>query len=883
MIYCLRLDDGGLIWEVRPGSSDELIPGNGRLISRWPIRTSVLVDNGAAYACAGLFPSQGVIAVALDARTGELRWRRSIDDRSPQGYLLAAGKLVVVPTGRANPFSLRRDTGEMGPAFSGVGGTYAVVVDGHLLSGRGNDNTIAESNAATGANLVRFPGKHLAVSPRYSFMLTTSELAALDRRQYNQLRSERDNLARRLKARGGKDAALKREMDDLSVRMTRCFLWKSPSDSSDSLIVAGASAYVGGNGKVRVYDAATGEHRYDLSVKGRALALAADQNRLVVTTDRGTVYCFGAGRTGADSPRQGVVATKISVQSERAAAAAVAHLDAPRGYALVLGESTSDMPRALAAVSELNVVAVHRDRAAVERLRAQLHKLGEYGRRISVQHAPNDRLPFTDYFANLVIVSDAAEWSTAEIERVTVPGRGVIVSGTSVARRPPLDGVGAWTHQYANLANTSNSGDLHTTSQLALQWFGAPGPQRMIDRHMRGPPPLAVGGLMFVVGENRLIGLDAYNGTELWDTELPDSQRYAMPYDCGYIAARADAVFAAVDDRLWVLEAISGRKLREIALPKIVRGGRHWGYVGIDGNALYGSAVLPSAPRTEPGRGLADLSYRSGRPIVTSQAIFRMSAKSGELSWLRETGAILNPTITVADGNVYFVESRNDAAASHETGRIELSILMKENAWLMCLDATTGDVRWQKPLEAMNYRSSLYLLYTDRKLVLVGSHDGPKKDALYDVRALDAGTGDDLWRKTHPNRKPGQLGHGEQVHHPVVLGDILVAEPFLYRLSTGERINPDGGAAEWTIQRPGHSCGTMSGSGTCVFFRANNPTVLDLGPGVKAENRFRKLSPSRPGCWINIIPADGLVLIPEASASCVCLYSLQTSMAFRPR
>ncbi len=39
---------------------------------------------------------------------------------------------------------------------------------------------------------------------------------------------------------------------------------------------------------------------------------------------------------------------------------------------------------------------------------------------------------------------------------------------------------------------------------------------------------------------------------------------------------------------------------------------------------------------------------------------------------------------------------------------------------------------------------------------------------------------------------------------------------------------------------------------------------------------------TRPGCWINIIPAGGLVLIPEASSGCTCGFSLQTSIAYIP-
>ena len=40
---------------------------------------------------------------------------------------------------------------------------------------------------------------------------------------------------------------------------------------------------------------------------------------------------------------------------------------------------------------------------------------------------------------------------------------------------------------------------------------------------------------------------------------------------------------------------------------------------------------------------------------------------------------------------------------------------------------------------------------------------------------------------------------------------------------------------------------------------------------------------TRPGCWLNIIPANGLILVPESSSGCTCGYSLQSSLAFAPR
>ena len=42
------------------------------------------------------------------------------------------------------------------------------------------------------------------------------------------------------------------------------------------------------------------------------------------------------------------------------------------------------------------------------------------------------------------------------------------------------------------------------------------------------------------------------------------------------------------------------------------------------------------------------------------------------------------------------------------------------------------------------------------------------------------------------------------------------------------------------------------------------------------------LGGQRPGCWINFIPANGLLLMPEASAGCTCPFPNRSNMAFEP-
>ena len=69
--YCLKADDGSLVWKHAPGSRQRLVLNNGRPIPLWPCRTGVLVDGGTAYFAAGMLPWQDSYLCAVDARTGK--------------------------------------------------------------------------------------------------------------------------------------------------------------------------------------------------------------------------------------------------------------------------------------------------------------------------------------------------------------------------------------------------------------------------------------------------------------------------------------------------------------------------------------------------------------------------------------------------------------------------------------------------------------------------------------------------------------------------------------------------------------------------------------------------------------------------------------------
>ena len=111
--------DGTLLDKWRAGPSDELILGNGRMVSRWPVRGAPAILNDVVYFAAGVWQSDGVFLLAIDAATGKELWRNDKAGRivmpqphggamadsgvSAQGYLVATDKELLVPTGRAVP------------------------------------------------------------------------------------------------------------------------------------------------------------------------------------------------------------------------------------------------------------------------------------------------------------------------------------------------------------------------------------------------------------------------------------------------------------------------------------------------------------------------------------------------------------------------------------------------------------------------------------------------------------------------------------------------------------------------------------------------------------------------------------------------------------
>ncbi|MBN2374790.1 MAG: PQQ-binding-like beta-propeller repeat protein [Sedimentisphaerales bacterium] len=809
-VYCLKAETGKLVWKYGMQDDSQQIAGNGRIISLFPIRSSVLVNKGKVLFCVGMFPTYGVYLVSLDAISGKEESRKQLNV-SAQGYLMLKDSKLYTPTGRTKP---------------------VVVLD--------------------------LPGP------------------------------------------GGKSIVM-----------------KAPKDFEYSVICAGDVLFAGGDGKVGAFAGVDGKKLWQADVNGRVYGLAVANGRLLVSTDTGQIYCFSApaqarGRkVGPDKNRQAYPKDSLTTVYEKAARQIVAQTGIVKGYCLDVGCGQGRLASELAKLTELKIVGLEEDAEKVALARNALDAAGLYGR-VSVHQGSLENPGYSKYLFNLIISDrvltggDLPSKASA-LDRVLRPCGGVIYLGRPNEVKPKLDrrnlsnwaqelrkhqwkieqqngtwlnvkkgkldGAGQWTHQYADAGNTSNSRDNRITTKMRLQWFGRPGPREMIDRHSRPHAPLSANGRLYIPATHRLYGLDAYNGTILWDKEMPDWQtRVNIPRDGGYMAADDDYLYLAVQNRCDKLSGQSGETQFSYEIPRPTRVPVSdlyvWGYLAYENDTLLGSAVRKGAYYTDAQGPWYDgnnplTEWENGK--VCSDYLFALGKSDGNALW-KYDGLVINSTIAVGDGSIYFVENRNKTLAgkSYFMRRLGGDAFWKD-LHLVALDVETGKKQWEKPFEFVPGKIVFYLSYADEKLVVVSS-----PLTKYTMYGFAAANGELLWQQESDYRKDrNTFNHGGHMQHPVIMEGKIYQDPHDFQLIDGQQ-------GSLVIKRDGHGCGLLTGAPGFLMGRGDNPRLYNLSDAGKS---LKLTSVNRPGCWINIISAGGMILVPEASSGCACEFPVQTSLA----
>jgi len=943
-VHCLNARSGKAIWTFSAAPSEEMILGNGRMISVWPVRTGVVVDGGVAYFGAGVFPAEGLYLYAVDAKTGKLLWKNDTYGRggngtvTPQGYLLASKERLFVPSGRAMPAAFSRTDGrflfhaKLSWRRQGLfGGTYALLAGELLITAAEQIVGVQEKDGKSAfeeglrPNVPSTGQRRLVMAGPTLYVSTGKEILAADRagwclaRKAESLRREAASLARQAKnnpaiqrvmAQLTKQAdSARKAYERLLAKTPEIEKWRTESTCNDSMILTASIVFAGGDGVVKGFDRDSGKEVWSATVAGRARGLAAANGRLIVSTDTGSIHCFVPGRGG----RGGKVAPKIDATpfpadgATKAAAARaeriVRETGAGKGFGLILG-GDGRLALELAKRTELLIYLVDPDAARVDAARKALTAAGVYGGKVVVKRAPLAAVPYSDYFANLIVCTGgrgeaaaspsevlrmlkpcggaafveltevgSGDWLTAFREQLARLGekdtRIAVDAGVGRITRGALVGAGSWTHQYGEPGNSACGDDQLIKGPIGILWYGDPGPGQMPSRHASNSSPLSVGGRMFVQGENIVMAYDAYNGAKLLERKIPGALRVGLKTGCSNLAANSDSLFVAVGAECLRLDAATGKTLKTYQAPATKDGKRRsWYYLACVGGALYGSS---------------------------DDRVFAVDRASGKIKWTYAAKSLMAATICIGDGRVFLVDRTTTKAQQDEAlkgvpaqTRVDQrgKPVKPDVRLVVALDAETGKVDWTRPqyvsdcVKISKAGGELVTMYSKNVLLLCGqpwnghfwkeffAGDFSRRSLI----ALSGYDGKHLWS--------GRKGYRSR---PLIVGDRIIAEPWAHDLQTGEeivRVNPlTGTKSAWQMSRPGHHCGNIAGAPNALFYRSGVTAYYDL----EGDSGTTHFGAQRPGCWINCIPANGLVLMPEASSGCVCPFALMCTTVFKPR
>ncbi len=967
-VYCLKATDGKLLWKKRGGPNDEKLLGNGKMISRWPIRTGVLVDEGIVYFGAGIFPHENVYLWALHAEDGTVVWKNDTissesagrNELSPQGYLLASRMQLFVPSGRSLPVAFDRATGKIvfdrkygwRDEQSGgvIGGTYALLADEQIYTG--TQKHLLALDQKTGARgFAWFPGRRLTVVGEMAYLATGSELVAMDRSAYAKASGRRNSLERKVRnlansarrARGNERKKLQKNLEAAKEELERhrqenikpTIKWRIPSNSDSELVLTSNLVFAGGQNQVNAFNRENGETVWSAKVDGKSRGLAVADGRLYVSTDKGKIYCFVSGNIAKEKipvstvPPPPVInpypEDELTAIYEAAAEAIVMETGVKQGYCLVVGAEHGRLAYQLAKSTELTIIGVESDSEKVRAARLALDAAGLYGERVTIDQGDISTLPYSNYFANLIIsdsllLNGKIPNELSKLARHLKPCGGAICLGMpsnapgknndiyseklqqwlaklemgqcrvsetngiwAVLKRGPLAGAGKWTHQYAEPGNTACSDDRILSGPLGLLWFGEPGTAPMVNRHDAAAAPLAVNGRLFIQGENIVMAYDSYNGTLLWKRTLPGAMRTRLKRtECSNLAASEDSFFVSLGDKCLRLDADTGRTRATYNLPVTAEGVQpKWGYLAYADSILFGSTLTQ--------RGVSD-------------SVFAIDTRDGNRLWSYKGKNIANLTIAIGDGWIFFIDSsltpeqreallRQDKShlknlSGEEAKRAEERIKKLDARLAVALDARTGGQLWARPVDVTDCSKigigggELTAMYRDGILVLCGANANGHywrqflsgQFSRRRLVALSAVNGEQLWALDANYR-----------HRPVIIGDMVLAEPWAFDLKTGEqkmRRHPlTGEQTPWQFLRPGHHCGAISACQQMLLMRSGFTSYYDL----RDDSGIRHFAGHRLGCWINAVAADGLALAPEASAGCLCLFPIMCTVALEPR
>ncbi len=970
-VYCIDADNAKLKWKYSPvPESARLVLNNGRLISFWPVRTGVLLEDDKVYFGASLLPWKKSYFCAINSATGKAEgegcYVNEMDNMTFEGEMASTGTKLIQPQGRIEPIFFNKRDGENKGALPGTGGCFVLVTkDRHVMhrTESRNQNLIEYVSELEPEYMSFKGGKEMVIKGDTSFILTDNSLSAY-------------------------------------LRESKKLLWLNRSYQAHRLIVSGNALYLGATDTVYAVSPENGLPLWKGKVDGTVYALATANNALFVSTGEGKISCFKAGdkvnallskNQGKQASIDALPEKNVPSESENTIklksgpfAEAISHdsvrisfetsepsqisfnwtsagyqsqnstlsknrkhaivfpvrkdfnyiyeiiledgskgtyeydnflnynrkpidfsgiqpsnesltkeiasmmesMEYTSGLAIVIGLKNPDLPLTLARNTKFDIIVLDESEIRVNDFRDQLQKNGLYGRKISALYVADlNNIPVASELANLVWVNGKPDVHGDEIIRLIAPkGRAVVKEASEdllansnldwqvdvqqysdnglIFTKHQFEIAGDWTHQYANPDNSAFGGESlwgsTRSDDFEVQWMGRPGPRFQTDRSGRKPSPLAVNGRLFVQGKERIIATDIYNGNILWSKDFPGLKRMNIHRDCSNWAADNDDLYLSIGSNLLRVNQKSG-SITDV-IPEV--GGKYdWGFVSLVDNRIIGSSVPEGSNYTNyhGGEGWYDA---KGGPLafkVVSKLLFAKDKQGTKNLWIyKPKGVIINPTITVYQDKISFVESVGAKLSDDGRGGDDLF----NHTWLVTLDLASGEQVWKRKLNTMPGITMYSMAAGNGKYVIVSSNN-----SKYEIYTYKSGNGELIWNN---EQRWFHGDHGGHLSRPAIVNNRLVVKPAHYNLETGVRY-------AYNVPKSGHGCASYALTDQAIFYRGGSVTQFNFD--TREFSRWERL---RPDCWISTIPAQGMVLSPEAGGGCSCGNWLETSMVMAP-
>ncbi len=253
----------------------------------------------------------------------------------------------------------------------------------------------------------------------------------------------------------------------------------------------------------------------------------------------------------------------IFVAAAPSRAGVIADSGVKGGLVVVVGCEDTNVIAEFAQHEPFLVQALDTDAARVEKARAAIRRVGDYGR-LSAALFDGRTLPYADGLVNLVVVSGRGiQVPAEEIHRVLAPGGVSLVNGRK-STKPVPESIDEWTHYLYDAKNNAVSHDEQVSTPKSLQWVSGPRWSRHHDHMSSVSAVVSSGGRVFSIMDEgpeasiqypadwHLTARDAFSGTLLWKRAIGEWHTRIWPAKAGpaqlprRLVAVGDKVFATL-------------------------------------------------------------------------------------------------------------------------------------------------------------------------------------------------------------------------------------------------------------------------------------------------------------------------------------------------